>query len=74
MHRQGETELFDACPICKERADEYRRVDVRDGVWFTCCPECFSGMRNFFMQTVPGKSRHPALGKGRGQWPTRGGK
>ena len=67
MHRQGVTEEFDSCPICKDRVKECRQVDVREGVWFTCCPACFTGMRLFFQQT-PASSRHPALGGGRGRW------
>lgn len=53
VHRQGETEHFDACPICKEKSDKRKRVDVRDGVWFTCCPACHSGMRAFFLHKRP---------------------
>ena len=68
MHRQGKTELFDDCPICKEHSEECRRINVRDGVWFTCCPKCFTGIRTF-MQKVPGSSRHPAEGKSRRRWP-----
>ena len=68
MHRQGRTDEFDACPICMEHGEKYQRIDVCDGVWFTCCPECFTGIRTF-MQKTPAASRHPALGKGRGRWP-----
>lgn len=65
MHRQGETEHFDVCPICKGPAAEYKRVDVREGVWFTCCPACHGGMRAFFTLKASGRSPHPALGRRR---------
>ena len=68
MHRQGETEYFDGCPICKESAmlHERKRINVREGVWFELCPKCYSGIRNFMVKPL-GSSRHPALSKKRGK-------
>ena len=62
MRKEEDTELFDVCPICKEKADKYRRIDVRDGVWFTCCPDCYTGIR-MCMQRTRSNSKHPALRK-----------
>ncbi|MBU8871346.1 MAG: hypothetical protein KOO60_10830 [Gemmatimonadales bacterium] len=63
MHRQGETDTFEACPICKERSSKKRRIDVRAGVWFECCPRCFSGIRTAMGHLKHrGRDKHPALG------------
>ena len=60
MHRQGKTDLFDTCPICEGASDKKRRIDVRDGVWFECCPACFNGIRTAMQGRTP-THRHPAL-------------
>jgi len=64
MHRQGETELFEDCPICKGRVQnpKKKRIDVRPGVWFECCPACYNGIRTFMdNRKHRGPDRHPAL-------------
>lgn len=73
MHRQNRTDFFDGCPICLGPVTPLtkERINVRDGVRFELCRDCYDGIRAFMRRTLetPPTPRHPAEGKGRNKWP-----